>query len=143
LRLPVGHRDRRALDQALVVVAHRENAPVRPGQHLDPLVLQLVGVLELVHQDVLEAVLVVLQQVQVPREHLEGAQQQLGEIHHALAVALRVVVGVEGDHAARELVARLHRVGAQARFLAVVDEVLQLPRREFLLVEALRLGQGA
>jgi hypothetical protein len=34
-----------------------------------------------------------------------------------------------------ELVARLDRVGAQARFLAVVDEVLQLARRVFLLVE--------
>ncbi len=126
----------------LIVVAHREHAPVRAGEHLDPLVLQLVGVLELVHQDVAEAVLVVLQQVQVLGERLEGAQQELGEIDHALAIALRVVVGVEGDHAAREFVARLHRVGAQPRFLAVVDEILQLARREFLLVQALRLGQA-
>ena len=76
------------------------------------------------------------------RQQLEGAQQQLREIDHALAVALRVVVGVEGDHAAREVVARLDRVGAQPRLLAVVDEVLQLARRELLLVQVLRLGQA-
>jgi hypothetical protein len=78
-----------------------EHAPVGAGEQLDPLVLELVGVLELVDQDVLEAALVVLQQVQVAREHLERAQQQLGEVHHALAIALRVVVRVE-----------LHRGGA-------------------------------
>jgi hypothetical protein len=38
--------------QALVVVPHREHAPVRAREQLDPLVLQLVGVLELVDQDV-------------------------------------------------------------------------------------------
>ena len=44
---------------ALVVVAHREHRCLLAGQQLQPAVLQLVRVLELVHQDVLEARLVV------------------------------------------------------------------------------------
>ena len=126
----------------LVVVAHREHAPVRAAQQLDPLVLQLVGVLELVDQDVAEAVLVVLQQVEVASQHLERTQHELGEVDHALAIALGVIIRVERDHAAGELVARLDGIGAQARFLGVVDEVLQLPRRVLLLVQALRLRQA-
>ncbi len=125
----------------LVVVSDREHAPTRPREQLDPLVLQLVGVLELVDEDVAEARLVVMQEVQVRGEQLVGSQQQLGEVDHAFAIALRVVIGVEGDHAARELVARFDRVGAQARLLGVVDEALQLARRVFLLVQALRLGE--
>eukprot|EP01137_Pigoraptor_chileana_P033352 Opistho-2@24100 len=47
---------------ALVVVAHRQHrlATARGGEHLQPGVLQLVGVLELVDQNVLETALVVL-----------------------------------------------------------------------------------
>jgi hypothetical protein len=66
------------------------------------------------------------EQVGIARQELERAQQQLGEVDHALAIALRVVIGVERDHPARELVAGFDGIRAQSRFLAVVDELLEL-----------------
>ena len=92
---------------ALVVVAHgEEGAPElgRPGEHLQPGVLQLVGVLELVDQDVAEAPLVVLAQAVVVAQQLVGAQHELGEIDHALALALGVVGLVHLDQDAALLV---------------------------------------
>ena len=47
----------------LVVVADREDGVLRAGEQLQPRVLQLVGVLKLVDQDVAEAVLVVLRRI--------------------------------------------------------------------------------
>ena len=45
---------------ALVIIAHREHRRMRPAQLFDPGVLQAVGVLKLVDQQVTEAPLVVL-----------------------------------------------------------------------------------
>src|SRR4029078_7783966 len=47
----VGHGDQGSLDKALVVVLNRTDAPLRPREHLDPAVLELVRVLELVDED--------------------------------------------------------------------------------------------
>ena len=78
----------------LVVVADRENRVVRAGQQPQPLILQPVGVLEFIDQDVAEAAAVMLAQDFVFRQQLVAAQQQLGEIDHAFALALLVVGGV-------------------------------------------------
>ena len=94
----------------LVVVADREHRRVGAGEELEPPVLELVGVLELVDEQVREAPAVVLAQRVVPRQELEAAQQELGEVDHALALAGRVVERVELDHAAREIVACLDLV---------------------------------
>jgi hypothetical protein len=123
----------------LIVVADREHRVVGARQQLEPPVLQAVGILELVHQDVREAPLVVGAQHFVAREQLEAAQQQLGEIDRALAVALRVVLRVDLDEAARILVQRLDLRCAQALVLVGVDEVLHLARRVLLVVHAERL----
>ncbi|CFN75343.1 Uncharacterised protein [Bordetella pertussis] len=84
----------------LIVVADRENR--RPGarQQTQPLVLQRVGVLELIDQDMAEAPLVMLSHRRVARQQLVRAQQQLGEIDHALALALRLVQLVDLDQLA-------------------------------------------
>src|SRR5712664_2127035 len=79
----------------LIVIADGEHDVLRPGEQFQPAVLKAIGVLELVHQDVLEAAPVVLAEDLVPGEELEGAQQQLREVHHALALALLVVGGVD------------------------------------------------
>ena len=126
----------------LVVVADREHRRVRsPASSLQPLVLQHVGVLELVDQQVREAAPVVLAQAVVLREQLVAAQQQLGEIDDAFALAHRLVERVVLDLAPRELVAGLDLVRAQALLLRAGDEVLQLPRRKALVVDAVRLVQ--
>src|SRR3989442_15156904 len=68
---------------------------LRSGEQLQPAVLKAIGVLEFVNQDVPEAVPVMLAEDLVPGKELEGAQQQLREVHHALALALLVVGGVD------------------------------------------------
>jgi hypothetical protein len=108
----------------------------RPArEHLDPGVLQLVGVLELVDQDVAKAPLVVLADRVVVAQQLIAAQHQLAEIHHAFALALVFVELVDLDLLARFLVARLDPMGAQAVLLAARYEPLDLLGPETLVVD--------
>jgi hypothetical protein len=134
LALEVGHvADVGAAERvdALVVVADREDRglpPPRPrvANSFSHLYCSVVGVLELVDQDVAEARLVVLAQDLVALQQLVGAQQQLGEVDHAFALALRVVGLVQLDAAPAVVVPGLDRGGAQALLLGAVDEVLQV-----------------
>ena len=131
---------------ALVVVADGEQRAADllavAGQQFEQVVLQVVGVLELVDQDVLEARLVMLAQRLVALQQLEGAQQQLGEIDHALALALHVVQLIQLDHLAFDRVVGLDLVGAQALVLGVVDEVLQVLGRVLFVVDVVGLEQA-
>ena len=147
--LEVGHvADPRAPEgvDALVVVADRED---RAGgglaqrvalarhrrEHLQPGVLQPVGVLELVDQDVAEARAVVRAQVRVVAQQLEAAQHQLGEVDHALALALVLVGLVDLGELLRLGVAHLDVLRAQAVLLGAGDEPGDLLGHEALLVE--------
>ena len=58
-------------------------------QQFEPVVLDAVGVLELIHQNVPEAVPVVGQQRLVAVQALQAAQQQLGEIDQPALIAKR------------------------------------------------------
>jgi hypothetical protein len=136
---------------ALVVVAHGDHAVVarremaRDGvarEHLDPRVLQAVGVLELVDQDVAKAPLVVLAHRVVVAQQLVAAQHELAEIDHAFALALLFVQAVELDLLAVVLAARFHGVGAQAVFLGARDEPLGLLGRKALVVDVELLHQS-
>ena len=104
--------------------------------------MQRVGILELVHQDVLEALLVMLAQLLVARQQFVAAQQQFGKIHHAFALALRVVFGEHFHLAPRVGIVGFHLVRAQPLLLAAADEVLHLARRIFLVVHVHRLHQA-
>ena len=67
---------------------------------------------------------------------LVRAQQQLREIHHARALALRFVLRVELDQLpARRVVAVLQRRRAMAFILVVIDELLDLARHPARFVE--------
>ncbi len=138
---------------ALVVVAHGNHAAIsRTGfkapahivarQLLEPGVLQLVGVLELIDQDVLEPALVVLADRVVVAQQLVAAQHQLAEVHHAFALALFLVQLVDLDLLAGVAVVGLDVGGAQAFFLAVGDEVRQLLGRKTLIVHVVLLAQA-
>ncbi len=127
---------------ALVVVADGEHRGAAARQRLEPAVLQAVGVLELVDQDVLESALVVRAQQRVALEQLVAAKHQFGEVDHALFLALRVVGLVQLDAAPRVVVVRLDRPRAQPFLLGVVDEVLDVARREFLIVDVQRADQA-
>ncbi len=132
---------------ALVVVTHGNHRAARhgagtlrrigtlPGQHLDPGVLQLVGVLKLVDQDVPEAPLVVLAHGRVVSEQLVAAQHQLAEIDHAFALALLFIQGIDLDFLAAFVVAHRHVLGALAVFLAAGDEIHQLLGRKPFVID--------
>src|SRR3990167_6981167 len=135
---------------ALVVIAHGDHAAVRleaavhlvTRELLEPQVLQAVGVLELVHQDVREAPLVVRADGVVVAQQFVAAQHQLAEINHALALALVFVELVDLDLLARIRVLPLHVARAQALFLATGNEILQLLGRKALVVHVVLLAQA-
>src|SRR2546422_4624720 len=70
----------------------------------------------------------------VPGKELEGAQQQLGKIDHALALALLVVGGVDLGVTAGDFVPDLHLPGAPALFFLPGDAILRFPRPGSVLV---------
>ena len=154
---------------ALVVIAHGKHAVVArfeapaPGQwrqaviaaigtaglageHLDPGVLQLVGVLKLVDQDMAKAPLVMLAHRGVVAQQLVGAQHQLAKIDHAFALALVFVDLVQLDLLFQRRVWRAvlthHVLSAQAVLLAAGDEILQLLGRVAFLVDVELLAQA-
>ena len=126
----------------LVVVADREHGGVRPCQRAQPLVLEQVRVLELVDEQVREAPAVVLAKVVALREELVAAQQELGEVHDAFALAHRLVERVMLDLPSREVVAGLDGVGPQPLLLRVGNEIHELPRRITVVVDVVRLVQA-
>ena len=106
--------------------------------------LQFVGVLKLVHQDVLKAPLVVHADGVVVAQQLVTAQHQLAKIDHAFALALLFVELVELDLLARVHVVCGHRhvAGAHALFLAARNEILQLLGWKAFVVHVVLLAQA-
>ena len=106
----------------LIVIADAEDDALLARHQSQPAVLQRVGVLELVHQDVPEALVVVRPQISVVAQQLEGAQQQLGEIHQAVVVA-GALIGAVGAHqcALRDIAAVAEVLRAQCILLLLVD----------------------
>ena len=119
---------------ALVVVAHGQHGGLRPRQLLQPGVLQLVGVLKLIDQDVPEPLLVVGADVVVVAQQLEAAQQQLGKVHHAFALALVFVQLVQLHFFAGVVVAHHHVAGALAVVFAGGKKPAQLLGRKAFFV---------
>ncbi len=126
----------------LVIVAHGKHRIALARQQLQPLVLQAVGVLEFVHQNVLETLLVMRPQVGIARQQLMAAQQQLGKIHHALALALRIVLSKNRLFLLLVRAKGIHLAGAQALLLVAVDKIRHLTRREFFLIHIHGLHQA-
>ena len=126
-----------AVDRLRVVADDREVAPLA-GEQRQPAVLGVVGVLVLVDEHVAERLLVALAHLREELEHVDGAHEQVVEVHRVAAhqLALVELVGV-GD--------RLLEVGADHRavlgrvaqpVLRVGDLVLDRRRREALGVGA-------
>ena len=125
----------------LIIVTDRKYRVVFPCQQLQPAILQAVGVLEFVDQDVAKASGIVVTQRVVARQQLVGPQQQLGEVDDALALAAAVVFCINLDHAPRNVIVRLDLVGALALFFLGGDEPLHLARRITLFVDVHALHQ--
>jgi hypothetical protein len=127
---------------ALVVVTDAEEVGAAASQQFQPAVLQFIGVLKLIHQHVLEALLIVPAQRLVALQQFVGAQQQFGEIDHAFALALRLVGFVEADAFPGPVVPGFDGGRAQALLLLRVDEMAKLTRRELLVIDVERFQQA-
>ncbi|MNO78142.1 hypothetical protein D3C76_692700 [compost metagenome] len=125
-----------AIDR-LVIVAHRHQALAAAREQAQPGVLHGVGVLELIHQHMAEAALIVLQQPGVIAPQVEGAQQQFGEVDDPSAFAGLFVGGIDIAHGRQEQVtAGLDMLRAQAFVFLAVDEPLSLACRPLLFIQA-------
>ena len=65
----------------LVIIAHAADIPVPLRQQPQPQVLGDVGILILVHQNISEPALILLQQVGVTLENLNAIEKQITKIH--------------------------------------------------------------
>ena len=127
----------------LVVVPHQEKVVPLPGQQPQPGVLDGVGVLKLVHQDVGEALLVVVADVGSVAQQLVGAQQELGEIDLAATGAGGLVLVIDLDQLAlEEVTAVVQMLRSSALVLLGVDEARDLAGRVAGLVELHLLEQA-
>ena len=135
---------------ALVIVAHRKHRGGRvaggrltlTGDQLDPGVLEPVGVLKLIDQDVAESALVMLADRVVVAQQLVGAQHQLAEVDHAFALALVFIQLVDLDLLSRLGIAGFDHRGAMALFFAARNEILDLLGREALVIDVVLLHQA-
>ncbi len=125
----------------LVGVADHADVAVRLAQQLDDLVLRVVRVLELVDEDVSEALLVrrthVVTGLQQVRRHHEQIVEVEGVGRQQACLVLRVDVGdalAEGVGSAARVLAE--RLEVDQLGLGLADDALHRPRRQALLVEA-------
>src|SRR5205823_11064552 len=114
---------------------------MRTGEESEPAVLQRVGVLEFVDEQVREAALIMLSQRVVIGQKLEGPQQKLGEVDYTLAPASIFVERKMLDLPPNEFILRLDLIGPQAFLLRAVDQRLQRSRRKAVVIDAVRLVQ--
>ena len=131
-------------EDGLIVVTHHERRACRPGQEFHPPVLNRVGVLEFIHQNVLEPPLVLFPQFRPLLDQFQRAQQQFAEVHHRGCAAYLLVTCIEVDELPALCTALVvDAAGAQSLVLLAVDEPLYLPRRRLVLIEAETLQQTA
>ena len=96
----------------LVAVADDADVAVRLAEQEDELVLDRVGVLVLVDEHVLEALLVVLEHVGVALEELDGVAEQVVEVHGPGPQQAGLVLAVDvGDLALEDDLRRGRRTG--------------------------------
>src|SRR3569623_2114976 len=128
----------------LIVVADREQIRALAREQPQPGVLQTVGVLELVHQDMLKALAIMGENVGAVAQQFMRAQQQLGEVDQPRAAAVLCVSLIDAQHLRREEVAACVDVlRPQAFFFAAIDVPLYLARRPLRLVELEALQEPA
>ena len=121
---------------ALIVVADDKHVALAAAQQPDPVILNGVGILELVHQHMLEPLPVMGQQVRIVAPQFVDAQQQFAEIHQPAALALLLVNRVDLSVLALDGLTVVGEIGGTLAFvLAAVDETGGLRRRPFLLVQ--------
>ena len=122
---------------ALIRVTHHAHVAVAVGEEEHHLVLGLVGVLVLVDEDVLEALAVVLENVGMLAEQLDGVGEQVVEVHRPGLEEAGLVLGVHVGVFAVEDVLRptLCLLGVDEFVLPEADDAVDAARGEPLRIE--------
>ena len=120
----------------LVIIADDGDGIIVVGQQPQPGILDAVGILKLVHQNVPEATLIMATQAIVVAEQLQHPQQHFVEVHQAAALAGFFVAEVDLLHGLHEQIAiGVHVLGTQALILLAIDKPGGLTGRPALLVQ--------
>ena len=134
----IGHFRAAPRVDRLVVVPHHADILAVLCEQAEPKVLDLVGVLIFVDQDVFEAVLVLLQHIRMLPEDVEHVQQQIAEIASVQRLQARLIGLVQLSAASVGVGFILHRIEiarVQPAVLPPVDQPGQLARGPALLVQ--------
>ena len=124
-----------AIDR-LVIVAHYHDLSGLACKHAQPSILDRVGVLEFIDQQMAEATLVVLQQSGILKPELMAAKQQFSEVDHAAALAGILISRVDTNHRLREQIAPSFDMPRPPAFvLLAVYEPGRLTWRPALLIQ--------
>ena len=130
-----------AIDR-LIVIADDHHLAGIARQQADPGVLNVVGILEFIDEDIGEALAVVLQDMRFVQPQLVGAQQQLGEVHQPGAVAGFLIGLIDLLPGLLDRIAvALNMMRAQPFIFLAVDVPHRLARRPLFLIEVHRLNQ--
>ena len=126
----------------LIVVTHHAQVALAPGHQPHKLVLGDVRVLILVHQNIVELVLIVLQHRRMLAQQLQRLDEQIVEVQGVVAAKGDFIffIGL-AQLAVAEVVARVLQplAGREHAVLCVGDRRLDGLRREFLVIELQRL----
>src|SRR5690606_16305067 len=126
----------------LIVITNGKHTGASTSQQAQPFVLQRVGVLKLVDQNMAKAALVMLAHRAVTLQQLVCPQQELGKVDHALSLALCLIHAIDLYQASVMRVVRRHYVGTKALFLGSVYEALHITRGIFFVVDAGALDEA-
>ena len=130
----------------LVIIAHGQHRTAmfrwQACNHLDPGVLQLVGVLKLINEHMLEARSVVQANGVVVAQQFKRTQHQLAKVDHTFSLALVFVELVDLHFATRFIVAHIDVFGTQTVFFATRNEPLQLLGGKSLVIDLVLFAQA-
>ncbi len=120
----------------LIIIADDHHPGAVAGQQPDPGILNAVGILKFVHQDVGEPITVMLQDMGFIQPQLMGAQQQLSKIHQPGSVAGFLISLINAQPGLLDRVAiAVDMVWPQPLVFLAVDVPHRLTRRPLFLVQ--------
>ena len=107
----------------LIVVAHHHQITAATGEHAQPRVLNGVGVLKLIHQNVSETALIMIEDLRVFQPQFVGAQQNFAEVDHAAAIAGDLIGSVNAQHGFGVFVAEVVDVACTQAFVFLAVDI--------------------
>ncbi len=119
-----------AIDR-LIVVAHCRDRYIFSGQHPQPRILNSVGVLKLIDENLLKPLLVMTQNFGVFEPKLMRTQKELGKIYEPCPVTGNLIIAINLLHCSSKKIAwgSIHMGAAQAFILGAIDVPHGLLRR--------------